>query len=77
MRHKEVVERAEICSTYEVCIDKIRETGNFAVFAPVWFVQNYTNVINDHSTICLLNDDDNDFFFITTYVQKVAFFLNH
>jgi hypothetical protein len=75
LRHKEVVERAEICVTYEVCIDRIRETGNFAIFAPMFLVQNYKNVINDHSTICLLNDDDYDFVFLTTYVQKGSFIL--
>ena len=75
LRHKEVLERAEICSTYEVCIDRIRMTGNFALYAPVWAAQIYTNAINDHSTVCLLNDDDYDFFFLTTYVQKGRFFL--
>jgi len=75
LRHKEVVERAEICVTYEKFIDRIRETSNFAIFAPMWIVQNYTNVINDHSTLCLLNDNDYDFIFITTYVQKGSFIL--
>jgi hypothetical protein len=75
LRHNMVVERAEKCVTYEVCINRIRETGNFAIFAPMWIVQNYTNTINDHSTVCLLNDDDYSFFFITTYVQKGSFFL--
>jgi len=75
MRHKYVVAKTEMCSTLELCIDRIRETGNFATFAPVWDVQNYTNAINDHSTVCLLNDDDYGFFFVTTYVQKGSFFL--
>jgi hypothetical protein len=75
LRHKKVFERAEICSNYNVLIDRIRETGNFAIFAPMWLVQNYTNVINDHSTVCLLNDDDCDFIFVTTYLQKGSFFL--
>jgi hypothetical protein len=75
LRYNEVVERAEICSTYKDCIGRIRETGNFATFAPVWFVQNYTNIINDHNTVCLLNDDDYNFSFITTYVQKGSLFL--
>jgi len=74
-RHKEIVARAEICSSSELCIDRIRETGNFATFALVWVVQNYTNFINDHSTVCLLNDDDYDFFYVTTYVQKGSFLL--
>jgi len=75
LRHEEFIERGEICSTYEVCIDRIRETGNFATFLPVWVVQNYTNIINDHSTVCLLNDDDYVFIFLTAYVQKGSFFL--
>jgi len=74
-RYKEIGERAEICSTSEVCVNRIRETGNFATFSPVFIVQNYTNTINDHSTVCLLNDDDYDFFYITTYVQKGSFLL--
>jgi hypothetical protein len=74
-RHKDVSERGEICSTSKLCIDRIRETGKFAVFDLVSVVQNYTNIYNDHSTICLLNDDDYDFVFVTTYVQKGSFFL--
>jgi hypothetical protein len=34
-RHKELVARADIFSTFEVCIDRIRETGNFVLFSPV------------------------------------------
>jgi hypothetical protein len=75
LRHKEFSERAEKCSNYEVCIDRIRETGNFAAFVPMWFVQYYTNIINDHSSVCLLNDDGYDLNFITTYVQKDNLFL--
>ena len=41
----------------------------------MWAVQIYTNAINDHSTVCLLNDHDYDFVFLTTYVQKGSFFL--
>jgi hypothetical protein len=72
-RYKEVVERAEICSKCDVCIERIHETGTFATFAPVWAVQNYTNTINDRSTICPLNGDDYDFVFMSTYVQKGSF----
>jgi len=75
LRHKEVVERAERCSNTEVCIDRIRETGNFATFASMWFVQYYKNITNDHSTVCLLNDDDYGIIFITTYVQQGSIFL--
>jgi hypothetical protein len=74
LKHKEVVERAEICRTKE-CIDRMRETGNFATFAPLWFVQFYTNITNDHSSVCLLNEDDYYSYFVTTYVQKGSFFL--
>ena len=45
-RHKEVVERAERCSTYKVGIDRICETGNFATFFRVCSVRNYTDIIN-------------------------------
>jgi hypothetical protein len=41
LRHKEVVEGAEMCSNISECI-------------------------NDHSSICLLNEDDYIFFFVTT-----------
>jgi hypothetical protein len=71
----EFVETAEICSPIQVYINTIRETGNFAFFVPVWSVQNYTNIINDHSTFCVLNSDDFEFIFITTYVQKGSVFL--
>jgi hypothetical protein len=77
LKHKEVFERTEICSKTEECIDRIRETSNFATFAPIYFVQVYINIINDHSSVCLLNEDDYFYVFVTTYVQKVAFFLNH
>jgi hypothetical protein len=53
----------------------MRETGNFATFAAVWFVEHYTNAINDHSTVCFLNGDDNHFIFITSYLQNGSFFL--
>jgi hypothetical protein len=78
LRHKDVFERAEICSTNVVCLYRIRETGNFAKFAPKRVVQNYTNIINiinDHSTVCLLNDDDYEFIFLPTYMQKGNYFL--
>jgi hypothetical protein len=75
LRQKEAFERGKSCSSCELCIDSIRNTGKFAIFAPVWVVQNYTYIINDHSTVCLLNDDDYDFTLITTYVRKGSFLL--
>jgi hypothetical protein len=75
LRQKEVFERGERCSTDVECLDKIRETGKFASFSPVWLVQNYTNIIKDNNTICLLNADDHIVLFITTYVQKGSLFL--
>jgi hypothetical protein len=75
LKQKETFERGKSCSTSELCIDSIRKTGKFAIFAPVWVGQNYTIIINDHSTVCLLNDDDYDFTLITTYVQKYSFLL--
>jgi hypothetical protein len=75
LRHSEVVERAKICSTFEECFNRIRETGNFALYDTVWLVKNYTNTINDHNTVCLVNDDGNEFSFVTPYVQKGSFFL--
>jgi hypothetical protein len=57
-----------------VCLDRILETGNFATFAPMLVVQNYTYIMNDHNTLCLLNDDDYEFIFLTTYVLKGNYF---
>jgi hypothetical protein len=74
-RHKEVVERGEKCSTDWECIGRVHETGNFATFVPTWLAHHYKNLINDHSTICPLNDDDYAFSFITSYVQKGSLFL--
>jgi len=64
-----------ICVSERNCNERIRETGKFAVFVPAWTVQSYTNTINDHSCICGLNGDDYTFSFVTTDVQKIAFFL--
>jgi hypothetical protein len=75
LRHQEVFKRGERCSSYEKCIDKIRETGKYACFLPVQFVQNYISIVHDRSSICLLNDDEYYFSFITTYVQNGSFFL--
>jgi hypothetical protein len=75
LRHKEVLERGEKYSPPEKCIDKIRETGKYACFVPVQLVLNYFSRIHDRSSICLLNDDEYYFSFITTYVQKGSFFL--
>jgi hypothetical protein len=74
-RHKEVFARGKKYSSGWECIDRIHTSGNFATFVPNWEVHNYTNVINDHSTICPLNDVDYAFSFITTYVQRGGFFL--
>jgi hypothetical protein len=75
LRHTEVIERGEGCWNIEECIDRIRETGNFAFFETMWLAQNYINTINDHSTICFLNDEDYIFIFITAFVQKGSLFL--
>jgi hypothetical protein len=75
LRDTEVFERPETFSTCQGCTDGIRETGNFATFGPVWLVWKYTNIIDDHNSVCLLNDDDYAFVFTTTYVQKGSFFL--
>jgi hypothetical protein len=75
LRHKVVVLRGQMCSNEWACLDRIRETGNFATFIPTFLAHNYTNTIKDHSTVCPLNDDDYDLRFITTYVQKGSFFL--
>jgi hypothetical protein len=75
LRHKEVVERSEIFSTYGVCLDRFRETGNIAIFVPVVAVQIYKNIYNEHNTYCPINDDDYALRFITTYVQKGSIFL--
>jgi hypothetical protein len=75
LRHKAVVEKCEKYWTEWECFARIRETGKFGAFVSVWIVQNYTNIINDHSSICVLNDENYNFSFIKTYVQKGSFFL--
>lgn len=77
LRHKEFVERAEICSTLEVCIARIRETGNYATFVPEYSVEYHTDITNDHSSVCLLNDGEYTFFSYRLSYKRVAFFLNH
>ena len=76
LRHNEVVARGKICDSEGACIDKICETGDFATFVAEWVVQNYTRAVNDHSTVCPLNDEDYTFYFISTYVQNGSFFLH-
>jgi hypothetical protein len=73
--HELISKRGETCWTYAVCIDRIHESGNFAMYAPVWSVQNYTKLFKIQSSVCQLNDDDYDILFITSYVQKGSFFL--
>jgi hypothetical protein len=75
LKHIQVVARGEIFSTDWECLDRIRETGNFATFVPTWSAHNYTNSINGRNTICPLNDYDYIFFFVTTYLQKGSVFL--
>jgi hypothetical protein len=75
LKHIHVVARGETFSTDWECLDRIRETGNFAAFVRTGLAHNYTNSINGRNTICPLNDYDYVFYFITTYVQKGSFFL--
>lgn len=74
-RHMELLARREECSSEQTCIDRIRETGNFATLCQTWMVQDYTNFINDHSFICPLNDDDTFFVFLCIYMPKGSFLL--
>jgi hypothetical protein len=76
LRHKEVVAEGKICLSEWECLDKIRETGNFAAFVPAWAVHSYKTYFKDCSTICSVNDDDYAFGFTTTYVQKGSIFLD-
>jgi hypothetical protein len=75
LEHKEVVLSGGICSSDWECLDRIRETGNFATFVPGWIAHNYMNVNKAHGTVCPLSDGDYYFYLITTYVQKGSFFL--
>jgi hypothetical protein len=75
-RHKEILERKEDCTLPKKCLDRIRETGDFAIHIQDWFVQNYTNKINNHNFICRLNDDDTFFVFLSIYMQKGSFLLD-
>jgi hypothetical protein len=75
LSHKEFVARGEMCSKEWECLQRIREIGNVATFVATYLAHYYTNIINDHGTICPLNDYDYVFSFITTYMQKRSFFL--
>jgi hypothetical protein len=74
-RHKELLAKREECSTKQICLNKIRETGDFATLVDEWYVQNFTNSIDDHSFVCPLNDDDYHFVYLSIYVQKGSFLL--
>ncbi|PNF25900.1 hypothetical protein B7P43_G10647 [Cryptotermes secundus] len=74
-RYKELVVRREECSPEDVCFRRIRETGDFATLAEEWYVQNFTNTINDHSSFCILNNNDYFFVFLSVYAQKGSFLL--
>jgi hypothetical protein len=74
-RHKEILERREECQLPKKCLDRIRERGDFAILVQDWFVQNYTNKINNHNFICPLNDDDSILVFLSLYVRKGSFLL--
>jgi hypothetical protein len=75
-RHKELIARREECSPEDVCLHRIRETGDFSTLAEEWYVQNFTSSINDHSFLCILNDDDYFFVFLSVYAQKGSFLLD-
>jgi hypothetical protein len=74
-RHKELLSKRENCSPQEACIDRIRETGNFATLCETWLVQDYTHFVNDRSFICPLNDECSFTVFISFYLPKGSFFL--
>jgi hypothetical protein len=74
-KNKKVVASGVKCSKDLECLDRIRESGNFAAFVQTGFAHNYINVKNAHSTVCPINDDDYIFYFVTTYVQKGSIFL--
>jgi hypothetical protein len=75
-RIKEMVARRQECSPDDLCLQRIRETGDFATLAEEWLVQNFTNSVNDHSSFCVLNDDDYFFVFLSVYAQKGSFLLD-
>jgi hypothetical protein len=74
-RHMELLLKRVKCSTVETCIDRIRETGNFATFSVTNVVQYYTNFMNYPSFICPLNDYDFFPVFFCFYVPKGSFLL--
>jgi hypothetical protein len=75
-RHKELVARREECSPEYVCLRRIRETGDFATLAEEWYVQNFTNNMNDYDFFCILNNDDYFFVFLSVYGRKGSFLLD-
>jgi hypothetical protein len=74
-RHKEILAKRKECSSAEACVDRIRETGNFAFLLQEWYVQNYINYINDHSFVCPLNDYDTFNVFVCFYLPKGSILL--
>jgi hypothetical protein len=74
-RHKELLSKREACWPEETCIDRIRETGNFASLCQAWVVVHNTNISSDHSLICPLNDVDTFPVFLSFYVPKGSFLL--
>jgi hypothetical protein len=74
-RHKEIRAKRKEFSSEQACVERIRDTGNFATLCQEWYVQNYTNYINDHSFVCPLNDYDTMYVFLSFYLPKGSFLL--
>jgi hypothetical protein len=74
-RHIELLSKGEKCWPEVTCIDRIRESGNFAGLFETLRVQHRTNYLNDHNFICPLNDEDGFSHVLRFYVQKGSFLL--
>jgi hypothetical protein len=74
-RHKEILARKEECLLPRMCLQRILERGDFAILVQDWLVQEFTNDVNDHSFICLLNVYDSFPVFLSLYVRKGSPFL--
>lgn len=68
--NQELMLGGENCSVLEICIQRIIDTGNFAVFSHSDRVRNYLDSVNDTTSVCLMNNFNSFAIQIVTYFSK-------